>query len=243
VCANCVRWIKSKSISENLIAPLALRLLANHDLTVKGKSLVQELTLADDGRVHELRYKVMRFPKTLPSKNLRSDHLMPLPLHPVPCYPTQCGIAETLCIRRQDFADGGKEVVLRDLDAVVLALGSKGMKSVISNSPKVAKRAPELAAAASLGAIDVVACRLWLDRTVPTDTPANVFSRFEVRPFPPPHTRSRQRGSGAAHCKEWCGFKTGAARRGRDVLHAGPTATGRRRTVGRRHASGLSCRL
>lgn len=131
-----VRWIKSKSISENLIAPLALRLLANHDLTVKGKSLVQELTLADDGRVHELRYK--------------------------------------------DFADGGKEVVLRDLDAVVLALGSKGMKSVISNSPKVAKRAPELAAAASLGAIDVVACRLWLDRTVPTDTPANVFSRFEA---------------------------------------------------------------
>jgi hypothetical protein len=80
----------------------------------------------------------------------------------------------------QDFANNGTQVVLQDLDAVVLALGSKGMKSVIGSSPQVARSAPELAAAASLGAIDVVACRLWLDTTVPTDTPANVFSRFEA---------------------------------------------------------------
>jgi hypothetical protein len=53
-----VRWIKSKSIAENLISPLAARLSANYDLSVKGKCLVQELRLADDGRVNELRYKV-----------------------------------------------------------------------------------------------------------------------------------------------------------------------------------------
>ncbi|KAK3280562.1 hypothetical protein CYMTET_11607 [Cymbomonas tetramitiformis] len=39
--------------------------------------------------------------------------------------------------------------------------------------------APELSKAASLSGIDVVATRIWLDKYVPTDTPANVFSRFE----------------------------------------------------------------
>lgn len=53
-----MRWIKSKSISENLISPLAKSLSADFDLTVQGKCLVQELKLADDGRVHEIRYKV-----------------------------------------------------------------------------------------------------------------------------------------------------------------------------------------
>jgi uncharacterized protein with NAD-binding domain and iron-sulfur cluster len=61
----------------------------------------------------------------------------------------------------------------------VLALGAKGMKSVVQGSPALARRAPELCAAASLDAIDVISVRLWLDRTVPTRTPANVFSRFE----------------------------------------------------------------
>ena len=30
----------------------------------------------------------------------------------------------------------------------------------------------------SLGGVDVMSARLWLDRTVVTETPANVFSRF-----------------------------------------------------------------
>ena len=60
-----------------------------------------------------------------------------------------------------------------------MALGAKGMKSVVSNSPVLARVAPEFSAAASLGAIDVVAVRLWLDRFVQVEHPANVFSRFE----------------------------------------------------------------
>ena len=44
--------------------------------------------------------------------------------------------------------------------------------------PALGRAAPELTRAASLGGIDVVATRIWLDRYVPVDNPANVFSRF-----------------------------------------------------------------
>ncbi|KAJ8603324.1 hypothetical protein CTAYLR_009031 [Chrysophaeum taylorii] len=63
-------------------------------------------------------------------------------------------------------------------DAVVLALGANGMRSVVAGSPAVAKRCPELSRAASLNAIDVIAVRLWLDKVVDTDTPVGVFSKF-----------------------------------------------------------------
>jgi len=78
-----------------------------------------------------------------------------------------------------DRASGEKRT-LDGLSGCVLALGAKGMKAVVQGSPSVARRAPELCSAASLDAIDVIAVRLWLDRTVPTSTPANVFSRFEA---------------------------------------------------------------
>jgi uncharacterized protein with NAD-binding domain and iron-sulfur cluster len=76
--------------------------------------------------------------------------------------------------------DGGKAGVIKDVDAVVFALGAKGMKSVVSNSPVLARMAPEFSAAASLGGIDVVATRIWLDQYVDVQHPANVFSRFEA---------------------------------------------------------------
>ncbi len=69
--------------------------------------------------------------------------------------------------------------VIDDVDAVVLAMGAKGLKSLMSQSPECSSAAPELVAAASLGSIDVVSTRLWLDRYVPIAYPANVFSRFE----------------------------------------------------------------
>jgi len=72
----------------------------------------------------------------------------------------------------------GETVTLDGLSGCVLALGSKGLKSVMRGSPALAVRSPELCAAASLDAIDVIAVRLWLDTTVPTRTPANVFSKF-----------------------------------------------------------------
>ena len=74
----------------------------------------------------------------------------------------------------------GETQTLDDLSGCVLALGSKGMKSVMRSSPALAKASPELCAAASMDAIDVVAVRLWLDKTVATRTPANVFSKFDA---------------------------------------------------------------
>ena len=53
--------------------------------------------------------------------------------------------------------NGGKEKFeLKDVDAVVLALGAKGMRGVVASSPALARNAPELSRAASLGGIDVV---------------------------------------------------------------------------------------
>jgi len=69
--------------------------------------------------------------------------------------------------------------VIDDVDAVVLAVGAKGLRSLMSQSPECSNAAPELVAAAGLGSIDVVSTRLWLDRYVPITYPANVFSRFE----------------------------------------------------------------
>lgn len=69
--------------------------------------------------------------------------------------------------------------MIDEVDAVVLAVGAKGLKSLMAQSPELSKAAPELVGAASLGSIDVVSARLWLDRYVPIAYPANVFSRFE----------------------------------------------------------------
>jgi len=69
--------------------------------------------------------------------------------------------------------------VIDEVDAVVLAVGAKGLKSLMAQSPELSSAAPELVGAASLGSIDVVSARLWLDRIVPIAYPANVFSRFD----------------------------------------------------------------
>jgi len=71
----------------------------------------------------------------------------------------------------------GKTGTINDIDGIVLALTCRGMQAVVGASPELA-RIPQLSNAASLKGIDVISVRLWLDRTVPTRTPANVFSRF-----------------------------------------------------------------
>ncbi|EKX37328.1 hypothetical protein GUITHDRAFT_89689 [Guillardia theta CCMP2712] len=73
----------------------------------------------------------------------------------------------------------GQEETIENLDACVLALGAKGMKYLMAGSPALAKIAPELSRASSLGSIDVIATRIWLDRYVVTENPANVLSKFE----------------------------------------------------------------
>jgi uncharacterized protein with NAD-binding domain and iron-sulfur cluster len=78
----------------------------------------------------------------------------------------------------KDVATNAVQVIDK-VDALVLAVGAKGLKSLMAQSPELSTAAPELVGAASLGSIDVVSARLWLDRTVPIAYPANVFSRFD----------------------------------------------------------------
>ena len=137
-----VRWIKAKSIAEQLIAPLSERLQRQHQLQVMGGTLATAMNLEADGQ-------------RLASVSTR-----------------------TLAT--------GRHGVIEDVDAVVLAVGSKGMRALMAGSPACAAAAPELVTAGALDAIDVVSVRLWLDRYVPVADPANVFSRF-----------SALRGSGA----------------------------------------------
>ena len=137
-----VRWIKSKSIAEQLLAPLSERLQDEHQLQVMGGTLATGLNMSTDTR------------------SVRS-------------------------IGTRSIATGSRGVI-DNVDAVVLAVGVKGMGALMANSPECAALTPELVRAGSLDAIDVVSVRLWLDRTVPVADPANVFSRF-----------SALRGSGA----------------------------------------------
>lgn len=74
---------------------------------------------------------------------------------------------------------GGETVEIDNIDGIVLALGCKGMESVVRSSPDLAKL-PVFSKAASLKGIDVISTRIWFDKVVPTRTPANVFSKFEA---------------------------------------------------------------
>lgn len=71
------------------------------------------------------------------------------------------------------------EHTIDDIDGIILSVGCKGMRSIVSSSPDLA-RIPVFANAASLQGIDVISVRLWLDTKVHTRTPANVFSRFNA---------------------------------------------------------------
>ena len=131
-----VRWIRTGSIAEQLIAPLAERLLDSGLLTVLGGTLATRLNFDQPGEA------------------IRSVE--------VRCKAT------------------GRSSVVDDVDAVVLAVGAKGMHALMAESPRCSDVLPELVAAGGLGAIDVVSVRLWLDRTIAVADPANVFSRFDA---------------------------------------------------------------
>jgi len=135
-----VRWIRAGSIAEQLIAPLARRLISRHGLTVLGGTLATGIQLDPA------------------SRQVRS-----------------------VATRRVASGDGpsGEEGVIEDVDAVVLAVGARGLRALMAGSPACAAAAPELVAAGTLEAIDVVSVRLWLDAYVPVADPANVFSRFD----------------------------------------------------------------
>lgn len=72
------------------------------------------------------------------------------------------------------------EVSTMDVDGVVLALNGKGMSAVMANSPDLSQYETFSKAASMANGVDVISVRLWLDRYVPTRTPANVFSKFDA---------------------------------------------------------------
>ena len=131
-----VRWIKAKSIAEQLIAPLSRRLSELHQLEVLGGTLATRLNVAPG--TYAIRSVETRSVKT------------------------------------------GSTGVIDDVDAVVLAVGARGMSALMTQSPECGALAPELVLAGTLGSIDVMSIRLWLDRYVPVADPANVFSRFRA---------------------------------------------------------------
>ena len=131
-----VRWIKRKSIAEQLLAPLSQRLRNQHRLDVLGGTLASRLNVSPDG-------------------------------------------TSVISVETHSLATG-RNAEINDVDAVVLAVGAKGMGALMANSPECAALSPELVRAGTLGAIDVVSVRLWLDRTVPVADPANVLSRFQA---------------------------------------------------------------
>jgi uncharacterized protein with NAD-binding domain and iron-sulfur cluster len=65
-----------------------------------------------------------------------------------------------------------------DVDAVVMAVGIKGMKAIVAASPGLAAR-DEFRATASLRTIDCLSARLWFDAPTPTRFPANVLAGFD----------------------------------------------------------------
>ena len=130
-----VRWIRSRSIGEQLLAPLSQRLCREHQLKVFGGTFASRLNVSPTGAIDSLE-----------TRSLAT----------------------------------GETGLIDDVDAVVLAVGVRGMGSLMATSPQCAALAPELLRAGELGAIDVVSVRLWLDRTVAVADPANVFSRFEA---------------------------------------------------------------
>ena len=89
-----------------------------------------------------------------------------------------CPDTQQICSVETRCSGSGQTALIEDVDAVVLALGAKGMGALMQGSPQCAAAAPELVAAGRLEAIDVVSVRLWLDVYVPVADPANVFSRF-----------------------------------------------------------------
>jgi len=158
-----VRWIKSRSIAELIVAPLS-EYLASLDLAASSPVIPDKSSSAKDAsppvKDGELSYAALTV--------LGGSRVTALDLD-----------EEGRVARIRYCTRNGKDESL-DVDACVLALGARGMKAVMGGSPRLARRAPELSAASALPSIDVIACRIWLDRVVPTRTPANVFSRFSA---------------------------------------------------------------
>ena len=66
-----------------------------------------------------------------------------------------------------------------DADAVIFAVGITGMKKIVSSSPNLQSR-QEFRNLSNLGAIDVLATRLWFDRKIHIPRPSNACFGFDT---------------------------------------------------------------
>ncbi|CEJ44382.1 Amine oxidase [Umezakia ovalisporum] len=66
-----------------------------------------------------------------------------------------------------------------DADAVIFAVGVTGMKKIVANSPTLQGR-EEFRNLNNLGAIDVLATRLWFDRKIQVPRPSNACFGFDA---------------------------------------------------------------
>ena len=66
-----------------------------------------------------------------------------------------------------------------EADAVVFAVGITGMKKIVAQSPTL-RAHPEFRNLSNLGAIDVLATRLWFDRKIPIPKPSNACFGFQA---------------------------------------------------------------
>ncbi len=64
-----------------------------------------------------------------------------------------------------------------EADAVIFAVGISGMQNIVRGSASLQQRS-EFANVMNLGAVDVLATRLWLDRKVPIPNPSNACFGF-----------------------------------------------------------------
>lgn len=64
-------------------------------------------------------------------------------------------------------------------DAVIFAVGITGMKKIVATSPSLQSR-PEFRNLSNLGAIDVLATRLWFDRKIDIPRPSNACFGFDT---------------------------------------------------------------
>jgi len=147
-----VRWIKNGTVADSLISPLANTLIDDYSssLQVLGGSFVKTISV-DDIDDDNMNMKASKILYTTATRNSNED-----------------GSIDTII----------NEHTIDDIDGIILSVGCKGMRSIVSSSPDLA-RLPTFANAASLQGIDVISVRLWLDTKVHTRTPANVFSRFD----------------------------------------------------------------
>merc|ERR1712232_1292744 len=152
-----VRWIKNGTVSDSLIAPLAQKLQKEYGLHVLGGARVGKITINNKQNQHK-------------EGSGSSD------------YSTTVEYSKAITTSDDD---GGSTTTsysteTLEVDGLILALNGKGMSSVIESSPDLSKYPIFSKAASMKNGIDVISVRIWLDRYVPTRTPANVFSRFEA---------------------------------------------------------------